>query len=127
MTQKYEEIIASLSKMNIIEIIELTKEIEKKFNITVNTNNINTTQANIEPIKEETKQEQTSYSVIIKSFGNDKINVIKTVRMISELGLKEAKNFIENLPSAIKENIPKIEAEKIKKQLEDSGATVELK
>ncbi len=72
-------------------------------------------------------EEQTEFSVILASFGEKKINVIKEVRAITALGLKEAKDLVESAPSAIKEGIEKAEADKIKEQLEAAGATVEIK
>ena len=71
--------------------------------------------------------EKTEFDVILASFGEKKINVIKEVRAITQLGLKEAKDLVESAPSPIKEGVSKEEAEKIKKKLEDAGATVELK
>ncbi|MDP2762996.1 MAG: 50S ribosomal protein L7/L12 [Enterobacteriaceae bacterium] len=127
MSSKYEEIIELISKMNVLELIELTKLIEKKFNISSNVINQNSEQIKKEDAPNEKKEEQVNFSVIMKSFGEDKINVIKTVRTITSLGLKEAKNFVESLPATIKENISKVEAEKIKTQLEVCGAIIELK
>ena len=72
-------------------------------------------------------EEQTEFSVILASFGEKKINVIKEVRVITGLGLKEAKDLVEAAPSAVKEGIEKDEADKIKEQLEAAGATVEIK
>src|SRR2546421_10258315 len=73
------------------------------------------------------KEEQTEFAVVLESFGADKIKVIKVVREITGLGLKEAKDAVEGAPKAIKENVSKEEAEKVKKQLEDVGAKVSLK
>jgi len=72
-------------------------------------------------------EEQTEFSVILASYGEKKINVIKEVRAITTLGLKEAKDLVESAPSAVKEGIEKAEADKIKEQLEAAGATVEIK
>ncbi|HFL8824435.1 MAG TPA: 50S ribosomal protein L7/L12 [Candidatus Azoamicus sp. OHIO1] len=127
MSSKYEEIIELISKLNVLELIELTKLIEKKFNISSNMINQNSEQIKKEDAPSEKKEEQVNFSVIMKSFGDDKINVIKIVRTITSLGLKEAKSFVENLPATIKENISKVEAEKIKAQLEVCGAIIELK
>jgi large subunit ribosomal protein L7/L12 len=73
------------------------------------------------------QEEQTEFSVILTGVGEKKIQVIKEVRAITNLGLKEAKDAVETLPSTIKEGIPKAEAENVKKQLEGAGATVEIK
>ncbi len=72
-------------------------------------------------------EEQTEFSVVLASYGEKKINVIKEVRAITTLGLKEAKDLVESAPSAVKEGIEKAEADKIKEQLEAAGATVEIK
>ena len=72
-------------------------------------------------------EEQTEFTVVLSSFGEKKINVIKEVRAITALGLKEAKDLVESAPSAVKEGIEKDEADKIKEQLEAAGATVEIK
>ncbi len=72
-------------------------------------------------------EEQTEFSVVLASYGEKKINVIKEVRAITALGLKEAKDLVESAPSAVKEGIEKAEADKIKEQLEAAGATVEIK
>ena len=72
-------------------------------------------------------EEKTEFDVILKSAGEKKINVIKVVREVTGLGLKEAKDLVEAAPKAVKEGIPKDEAEKIKKELEENGATVEIK
>lgn len=75
----------------------------------------------------EEKEEQTSFDVVLKSFGDAKMNVIKTVRSLTGLGLKEAKDLVEGAPKTVKEGVDKEEAERIKKELTDAGGTVELK
>ena len=72
-------------------------------------------------------EEQVEFDVVLTAVGDKKINVIKEVRAVTSLGLKEAKDLVEGAPKAVKEGVPKEEAEKVKKQLEDAGATVELK
>jgi large subunit ribosomal protein L7/L12 len=74
----------------------------------------------------EAKEEKTSFNVMLKAVGDKKIQVIKVVRTVTGLGLKEAKDLVDGAPSKVKEGVPKEEAEKIKKELEESGATVEL-
>jgi len=123
MSLKHEEIIDALSKMNVLEIVELTKLAEKKFNISANM--IQTQETKVEK-PEEKKVEKTSFKITMKDYGANKITVIKTIRTILNLGLKEAKTFVEAVPATIKENSDKQEAEKIKKQLEDAGALIEL-
>merc|ERR1711990_846795 len=109
-----------------MEIVDLVKEMEKKFevsasaNMMVNTNNVDNAE------KEEVK-EQTEFSVTLESFGKSKISVIKSIRSIINLGLKEAKDFVENAPKLIKDGIDKKESEEIKKKLEEVGAKVSIK
>ncbi len=127
MSIKNEEIINAISKMNIIDLMDLIKEIEKKFDISTNQLNFANGANKESVIKEEKKEEKTVFTVEMIEFGSNKINVIKTVRNILDLGLKEAKDFVENLPALIKKDIPAVEAEKIKVTLEAAGAKVILK
>ncbi len=125
MLLKKEDIIESISKMNMMELIELTKLMEEKFNLSIDNTKISK-EKNI-TIETEKVEEKKFFSIIMKNHGENKLNVIKTIRIILNLGLKESKDFVENLPATIKENSSKEEAEKIKKQLEDAGAIIELK
>ena len=127
MSEKINEIIEIISKMNVLEIVELTKAIEKKFDISDIKIEENITNSNSNENKNNDKKEKTEYSVIIIDYGNNKLNVIKTIRTILNLGLKEAKDFVENLPAVVKENISKDDAENIKTRLEETGAKIELK
>lgn len=121
-----EDIINTISKMNILEIIELTKLMEKTFDIS-------TTQLQTSIVSEDNEIEKKEdaekklFSVIINNYGKSKINAIKVVREITNLGLKEAKDFVEALPKTIKENLSKEEAEKIKEKIDEAGAVAELK
>lgn len=120
------DIIESISKMTVLELSELSKEIEKKFNIS---NKDFSFSSNVEQKKEKTSndlEKKTEFNVILKEIGSNKINVIKTVRSITGLGLKEAKNLVDSCPKTIKESIIKSEAENIKKIMEKSGAKVEI-
>lgn len=121
-----EEIINAISKMNILELTELTEMIEKKFKISIQNIQQQNTEDQITEIKKE-KEEKTTCNIILTSYGDNKLNVIKTIRTILDLGLKEAKEFVEKLPAVIKENIQKTDAEKIKTALEASGAKIEIK
>lgn len=127
MSMKNDDIIKALSKMNIVDLMDLIKEIEVKFNIS---------SIDVAPVAlgqsgqlNESAQvvEQVVFSVIMTSYGTSKINVIKNVRSLLELGLKEAKEFVENLPATIKKDIPKDEAMKIKSDLESIGAKIDIK
>lgn len=124
---KVSEVIDIISKMNMLEIAELNKAIEKTFGVSSVDFSYEKKQENKTNVVEIESKEKTSYSVIMTNYGDNKLNVIKTVRTILDLGLKEAKEFVENLPAKIKENIQKEDAEVLKSKLEESGATVELK
>lgn len=123
---KVNEVIDIISKMNMIEISELNKAIESTFGIS-QAHFIQERQSEKTDKQPEVQKEKTVYSVFMTNYGDNKLNVIKTIRTILDLGLKEAKEFVENLPAKIKENIQKEDAEVIKSKLEESGATIELK
>lgn len=129
MSIKNDDIINAISKMNVLDLMDLIKEIEKKFNISadsINMSGVSATAAKVNSL-EEKKEEKTSFTVEMTDYGTSKINVIKTIRTILDLGLKEAKDFVENLPAVIKKDISSVEAEKIKSSLEASGAKIILK
>jgi large subunit ribosomal protein L7/L12 len=119
------DVLGYLENANMLEISELIKEIESKFGVTAAAP-VAVAAAPAAAAAEEV-EEKTEFDVVMTSFGDKKINVIKEVRQITSLGLKEAKDLVEGVPSTIKEALPKEEAEKVKKQLEEAGATVELK
>jgi large subunit ribosomal protein L7/L12 len=122
---KRADVLGYLENANMLEIAELIKEIEEKFGVTAAAP-VAAAAAPAAAAAEEA-EEQTEFDVVMTNFGDKKINVIKEVRQVTSLGLKEAKELVESVPSTIKEALPKEDAEKIKKQLEDAGATVELK
>ncbi len=125
MSTKIEEMVENISKLNIMEVVELSKAIEKKFDISTN---MMLPEKKTEITESNNKiEEKTTQSVIMTNFGKSKINVIKTVRTILDLGLKEAKEFVEKLPAMIKKDISKDEAETLKSKLESCGAKIELK
>ncbi|HIH2762406.1 MAG TPA: 50S ribosomal protein L7/L12 [Candidatus Azoamicus sp. MARI] len=126
MSIKNEEIINSISKMTVLELVELIKEIEVKFNISSSVGSFKN-EMPVDVVKELKVEEKTLFSVIMTEYGDDKINIIKKVRTILNLGLKEAKDFVEAIPALIKKDVSKIEADGIKKDLEASGAKIELK
>ena len=121
-----EDVIDFISNMTVLELSGLVKELEEKFGVSaaVPAMAVATPQAAQDA---PAKEEQTEFNVVITASGDKKIQVIKEVRAITSLGLKEAKDAVENLPSVIKEGIPKEEAEKVKAQLESAGATVEIR
>ena len=122
---KKEDVLVYLEKANMLEISELIKEIEDKFGVTSAPVAI---AGGAAPAGEAGEaEEQSEFGIELTSVGEKKINVIKVIRTITSLGLKEAKELADNVPSLVKEVVPKDEAEEIKKQLEEAGATVTLK
>lgn len=121
-----EDVVEFIASMTVLELSELVKELEEKFGVKASAPIMAMGMA---PAAAEApvKEEQTEFSVIITGVGDKKIQVIKEVRAITSLGLKEAKDAVESLPNPIKEGVTKEEAEKVKKQLEEAGATVEIK
>lgn len=120
---KREDVLKYLENSNMLEISELISEIEEKFGVTAAA-----PVAAAAPVQGgEAEEEKTEFDVIMTSFGEKKINVIKAVRKITSLGLKDAKDLVEATPARIKEEIAKSDAENIKKELEEAGATIELK
>jgi len=115
-----------LELANMLEISELIKEIEDKFGVTAAAP-VAVAAAAPAAGGQETAEEKTEFDVILTNIGQQKINVIKTVRAITNLGLKEAKELVDSAPKAIKEGVSQAEADEIKAKLEEAGATVELK
>ena len=124
-----EELLEAISKMSVMDLVELISEMEEKFGVSASAPApVAAALAagdGAEPSDKE--DEQTEFDLILKSFGDNKIAVIKAVRAITSLGLKDAKDMVEGAPITIKEAVSKKEAEEMTKQLEDSGAVVELK
>ena len=119
-----EDLVETLSGMTILEVTELVSLLEEKWGVSAAAAVATVAVAADAGAKEEVKDE---FDVVMTSFGENKVNVIKTVRVITGLGLKEAKDLVEGVPSVVKEAANKAEAEGIKKQLEEAGAAVELK
>lgn len=120
-------VLAYLEKANMLEISELIKEIEDKFNVTAATPIAVAAAAPGANADASVEVEQTEFDVVLKEIGSQKINVIKVVRAATSLGLKEAKDLVDGAPNPVKEGVSKEEAEGLKKQLEEAGATVEIK
>lgn len=118
-----EDVLEFISNMSVLELSELVKEFEEKFGVSAQA----TVVAGGPAVAAEAAEEQTEFNVVLTSSGDKKINVIKVVRAITGLGLKEAKDAVENTPTVLKEGASKDEAEDIKKQLEEAGASCELK
>ncbi len=116
MAASKEEILDAISNMTVMEIVDLVKMMEDKFGVTA-----------AAPVAMVAAEEQTEFTVTMTSFGANKVGVIKVIREITGLGLKEAKDLVEGVPSLVKESIPKADADGIKKKLEEAGATAEIK
>lgn len=120
-----EEILNTISNMTVLEVVDLIKAMEEKFGVSA--------AAAVAPAAAgggaaaAVVEEQTEFDVILKAFGENKVGVIKVVRAITGLGLKEAKDLVEGAPSTVKEAVSKKDAGDIKKQLEEAGASVDLK
>ena len=120
-----EDILETIANMTVVEVVELVEAMEEKFGVSA-------AAVAAAPVAaagggEAAAEEKTEFDVVMSSFGSNKVAVIKAVRGITGLGLKEAKELVEGAPSNIKEGVSKQEAEEIKKQLEEAGASVELK
>jgi len=124
---KREDVLVYLENANMLEISELIKEIEDKFGVTAAAPVAIAGGAAPAAGGEGEAEEKTEFDIELTGVGEKKINVIKVVRTITSLGLKEAKELADNAPSMVKEAVSKDEAEEIKKQLEEAGATVTLK
>ena len=121
----YEEIISAIEKMTILELADLVKAMEEKFGVSAAAPVAAAGAAAAVPA--EAAEEKTEFDVVLKSAGSEKIKVIKVVREITGLGLKEAKDAVEGAPKTLKEAVSKEDAEKIKAKLVEVGAEVEIK
>jgi large subunit ribosomal protein L7/L12 len=121
-----EEILDTIANMTVLEIVDLIKAMEDKFGVSAAAAAVA-----VAPVAggaaAAVVEEQTEFNVVMTSFGDNKVNVIKEVRAITGLGLKEAKDLVEGVPSVVKEAIAKKDAEEIKKKLEAAGAKVDIK
>ena len=123
-----DDMIAAIKGMTVIELSELVKALEEEFGVSAAAPvAVAAAPAAGGAAAEEAAEEKTSFDVVLTSFGDQKIQVIKVVRALTGLGLKEAKDVVEGAPKPIKEGVNKDEAEDAKKQLEEAGASVELK
>jgi large subunit ribosomal protein L7/L12 len=121
-----EEILEAISNMTIMDIVDLVKMMEDKFGVTAAAPVA--VAAAAPGAAAPAAEEQTEFTIVMKAYPADKkVVVIKVIREITGLGLKEAKDLVEGVPSTVKEGVSKADADKIKKQLEDAGATVEVK
>jgi len=121
-----DQVVDFIANMSVLEMSELVKEMEEKFGVSAAAAAVAAPAADGGE-SEAAAEEKTEFDVILTSFGEKKINVIKEVRSITGLGLKEAKEAVESAPKAIKEGVSKEEAEEVKKKLEEAGASAEIK
>ena len=122
-----EEILNAIGEMSVLELSELIKDVEDKFGVSASVAVAVAAPTAGASGEESASEEQTEFDVVLTSFGEKKVGVIKAVRANTGLGLKEAKDLVEAAPSVVKEGVNKDESEEIKKQLEAAGATVEIK
>ena len=120
------EIVEKIEKLTLLEAVELKKALEDKFGVTAAAP-VMMAAAGAAPSAGPAAEEKTEFTVMLKEAGAQKINVIKVVRAATGLGLKEAKDLVDGAPKPVKESISKDDAEKLKKELEEAGAKVELK
>lgn len=118
------EILETISNMSVMEVVELIEAMEEKFNVSAAAAAVAVAAPAAAAAPAE---EKTEFDVVMTSFGENKVGVIKAIRTITGLGLKEAKDLVEGAPSTVKEGISKAEAADIKKQLEEAGASVDVK
>ncbi len=125
MAASKEEILDAVSNMSVLDLVDLISAMEEKFGVSA--------AAAVAPVpaagagEAAAEEEKTAFDVVMGAFGDNKVAVIKVVRTITSLGLKDAKDMVEGVPSTVKEGVAKAEAEEFKKQLEEAGATVALK
>ena len=121
-----DELITSIKNMTVLELAELVKTLEAEFGVTAAAPMLATTTMGSPTIAVAPAEEQTEFNVILKDIGANKINVIKVVRELTSLGLKESKDLVESAPKPVREGISKEEAATAKQKLEEAGATVEI-
>ena len=122
LTKDGEKVLEMVEKMTILELADLVKVMEEKFGVSA----VAPVAMAAAPAAQEEVVEKSTFNIVLKEAGAEKIAVIKAVRAITEMGLKEAKDLVDSAPQTIKEEVTKEEAEEMKKQLEEAGATVEL-
>ena len=126
MAVSQEDILEAISNMSVMEVVDLIAAMEEKFGVTAAAA-VAAAPAAGGGDAGAAAEEQTEFDVVMTGFGENKVAVIKAVRAITGLGLKEAKEMVEGAPATVKEGVEKAEAEEVKKQLEEAGASVELK
>ena len=127
MAANKEEILNAISSMTVMEIVDLVKMMEEKFGVTAAAPMAMVAAGGAAAAAAPVAEEQTEFTVTMTSFGANKVGVIKVIREITGLGLKEAKDLVEGVPSVVKEGVSKADADGIKKKLEEAGAAAEIK
>lgn len=127
MAASKEDILNAISNMTVMEIVDLVKMMEEKFGVTAAAPVAMVAAGGAAAAAAPAAEEKTEFNVTMTSFGANKVGVIKVIREITGLGLKEAKDLVEGVPSAVKEGVSKADADAIKKKLEEAGATAEIK
>ena len=120
-----EDILNAIADMSVMNVVELVSAMEEKFGVSAAA--VAAAPVAVAAEASAAAEEKTEFNVVLTSFGDKKVAVIKAVRTITGLGLKEAKDLVESAPAPIKEGTPKAEADDLQKQLEEAGASVELK
>jgi large subunit ribosomal protein L7/L12 len=121
-----EEFFQHLDKLTVLELADYIKEFEERYGVSAAAAAVPMAAAGAGAAQESAEEEKTEFNVVLKAIGDKKINVIKTVREVTSLGLKEAKDLVDSAPKAIKEGVSKDEAAEIQKKFEEVGATVEI-
>ncbi len=121
MSDKFKDIIAQIETMSVLELHELVKTLEEKFGVSA------TAVASAGPATGAVEEEKDSYTVVLSAVGEQKIAVMKVVKDVLALGLKEAKDLVDGAPATLKEGMKKAEAEELKKKIEEAGGKIELK
>ena len=121
-----EDILEAISNMSVMDVVDLISAMEEKFGVSAAAP-VAVAAGPAAGGEAEAAEEQTEFDVVLASFGSSKVPVIKVVREITGLGLKEAKDLVESAPAAVKEGVEQAEADELKKKLEEAGATVEIK
>jgi large subunit ribosomal protein L7/L12 len=127
MAASKEDILNAISNMTVMEIVDLVKMMEEKFGVTAAAPVAMVAAGGAAAAAAPVAEEKTEFNVTMTSFGANKVGVIKVIREITGLGLKEAKDLVEGVPSAVKEGVSKADADAIKKKLEEAGAAAEIK
>lgn len=125
--EKFKKLVQQIEELSVLDLAELVKVLEKKFGVSASMPMMAAVATPVSAEATADKEEKTSFNVELKSAGDQKINVIKVIREVTGLGLKEAKDLVDAAPKNIKEGVKKEEADEIKQKLEAVGATVEIK